>query len=93
MANIQEITDELFDVIYQDYDGVSVEDILKQVEHLIGKELIQYDEKIDNGIDDKECEDEYVICSCYSTKDDDFTLKIYFGNNTQQIFDINFNNN
>lgn len=37
MANIQEITDELFDVIYQDYDGVSVEDILKQVEHLLVK--------------------------------------------------------
>ena len=91
MANIQEITDELFDVIYQDYDGVSVEDILKQVEHLIGQELIEYDQKIDNGIDDEE--DTYLICSCYSTKDDDFTLKIYYGNNTQRIFDINYYNN
>ena len=92
MANIQEITDELFDIIYQDFDGVSVEDILNQVEHIIGKELIEYDQKIDNGIDDDE-EDTYLICSCYSTKDDDFTLKIYFGNNTQRIFDINYYNN
>lgn len=71
-------------LIYKDID--SVEDILAQY----GK--VRFcDEKVDDGIDDEESGDEYLMMQSYelTTKDDtDYYIRIYFGDNTRVITEI-----
>ncbi len=53
------------------------------------------DEKIDEGIDDEDCEDEYLMLRTYDfvSKDgiEKYYIKLYYGNNTEELtyFTIN----
>lgn len=46
------------------------------------------DEKIDDGVDDDECEDEYVMMRSYDLKTPDghkFYIRLYYGNNSYKF--------
>lgn len=65
------------------YDGeTATEEILTEI---IGKAVEWYDTKYDDGIDDNESEDSYVMKSCFSTKDDEYEIHIYYGDVTEEI--------
>lgn len=64
----------------------SAEDILARY-----GEVRLCDEKIDEGIDDEDSEDEYLMMQSYELKladGTDYYIRIYFGNNTREITDI-----
>lgn len=64
----------------------SVEDILSKY-----GELRFCDEKIDEGIDDEDSEDEYLMMQSYEltlTDGTDYYIRIYFGDNTREITSI-----
>lgn len=72
-------------------------DTFDEVEKLLGdlKEGDDYkfvDEKIDDGIDDEDCEDEYIIKSCYyfyvEGEDEEYSIDFCYGNNTRIMGDI-----
>lgn len=65
------------------YGGTTAtEEILTEI---IGKPVEWYDSVIDDGVDDDETEDEYIIKECFSTKDDKIIVRIYYGNVTDEI--------
>ena len=77
---IEEIRNE-FD--YEIYDGeTATEEILSEI---IGKAVEWYDTDYDDGIDDDESEDSYVMKSCFSTKDNEYVIRIYYGDVTEKI--------
>jgi hypothetical protein len=69
------------------YDGdEKTEKILSKI---VGKPVKCYDTKIDDGVDDDECEDEYIMKSCFSTEDDKIIVGIYYGDVTDEIGYVN----
>lgn len=78
--NIEDEIDSLLNT-----DGLDVDDAEEKLQTL-GK-LRCVDEKIDDGIDDEECEDEYVMMRLYElhSKDGVFDIRLYYGNNTFEV--------
>lgn len=65
------------------YDGeTATEEILTNI---IGQSVEWYDTYIDDGVDDDETEDMYIMKSCFSTKDDKISVRIYYGDVTEEI--------
>ena len=65
------------------YDGeTATEEILTEI---IGRSVEHYDTCIDDGADDDETEDCYVMKSCFSTKDDKIVVRIFYGDVTEEI--------
>jgi hypothetical protein len=60
--------------------------------NIVGEDMIWYDDKIAYGVDDEKCEDDYVYCSCYHNQSQDLSIRIYYGNNSRIIFDVDFYN-
>ena len=72
------------------YDGeTATEEILTEI---IGQSVEHYDTCIDDGADDDECEDEYIMKSCFSTKDDKIIVRIFYGNVTEEIGYVSVSN-
>lgn len=65
------------------------EETEKILTNIIGREVVCYDTKIDDGVDDDETEDEYVMKSCFSTRDDKVIIGIYYGDVTEEISYVN----
>lgn len=57
--------------------------------HIAGEPIKWYDTVIDDGIDDDDCEDEYVMRSCFSTEDDKIIVRIYYGDVSEKIDYVN----
>ena len=73
------------------YDGeTATEEILTNI---IGQSVEWYDTYIDDGVDDDETEDEYVMKSCFSTKDDKIIVRTYYGDVTEEIAYVSVSNN
>lgn len=71
------------ELIGTEYDGVNTtEEILTK---LVGRNVSWYDTDIDDGADDDETEDKYVMKSCFSTDNDDVIIRIYYGDVTREI--------
>lgn len=69
--------------IFEIYDGeTATEEILTEI---IGKAVEWYDTDYDDGIDDDESEDSYVMKSCFSTKDNEYVIRFYYGDVTDKI--------
>lgn len=65
------------------YDGITAtEEILTEI---VGQSIEHYDTCIDDGVDDDETEDSYVMKSCFSTNDDNITIHIFYGDVTEEI--------
>ena len=88
MVNFKEIENELISFINKKYN----DETINQLEKIICEELCLYEQEIDYYIDE-DVEDEYMIVSSFTNKEEDITIKIYYGNNTFNIFDINYYNN
>ena len=70
-------------LIGADFPGVAqTEDILSSI---IGKPVAWYDTVIDDGADDDETEDQYVMRACFSTQGDDIIIRVYYGDVTEEI--------
>lgn len=65
------------------------EETEKILSNLVGKTVKWYDTKIDDGVDDDETEDEYIMKSCFSTEDDKIIVGIYYGDVTDEIGYVN----
>lgn len=65
------------------------ETIEKELEKLLGGKWRCYDEKIDDGVDDDEAEDEYIMVSCFENKQGNIDVLIYYGDVTNEITYIN----
>ena len=73
------------------YDGeTATEEILTEI---VGQSVEHYDTCIDDGVDGDETEDMYVMKSCFSTKDDEIFIRIYYGDVTEEIGYVSVSNN
>lgn len=71
------------ELIGSDYRGVGeTEEILSEI---CGEPITWYDTCIDDGADDDETEDSYVMKACFSNRDDSIIIRIYYGNVTEEI--------
>lgn len=61
---------------------LATEEIL---EELTGMKARCYDQYIDDGADDDETEDQYVMCASYQLEDGRTTIRIYYGDVTFEI--------
>ena len=78
----REIEKTFFEKIYN--GATDTEEILTKI---IGKNVSMYDSKIDDGAGDDE-DDNYVMCDCFSTDDGFITIRIYYGDETRVIGDV-----
>lgn len=70
-------------LIGADFPGVmETEQILSDI---IGRPVHWYDTLIDDGVDDDETEDQYVMRACFSTDKSDITIRVYYGDVTEEI--------
>ena len=71
------------ELIGSDYRGVGeTEEILSEI---CGEPITWYDTCIDDGADDDETEDSYVMKACFSNRDDSIIIRIYYGDVTEEI--------
>ena len=70
-------------LIGADYPGVlETEELLSEI---IGKKMYCYDSVIDDGVDDDETEDQYVMRDCFSDAAGSITVRVYYGDVTEEI--------
>ena len=70
------------------FDGrefTTEEDIEKELTELVGHKAHCYDTKIDDGVDDEDEEDEYVMLSAFEFDDINIIVRMYYGNVTNEI--------
>ena len=88
MVDFKNIENKMIGIIGKKF----IDNTINHIEKIIGKELFLYEQAIDYELDDDE-EDEYMFVSSYTNQGEDFIVKIYYGNKTLNIFDINYYNN
>ena len=71
------------ELIGSDYRGINETE--KMLSDICGEQMTHYDTCIDDGADDDETEDEYVMKSCFSNRDDSIIVRIYYGDVTEEI--------
>lgn len=70
-------------LIGADFPGVQeTEELLTKI---IGLETVWYDTCIDDGADDDETEDQYVMRACFSTEHNEVIVRVYYGDVTEEI--------
>ena len=70
------------------FDGrefTTEEDIEKELTELVGHKAHCYDTKIDDGVDDEDEEDEYVMLSAFEFDDINIIVRMYYGDVTNEI--------
>jgi hypothetical protein len=65
------------------YDGISATE--KILTNIVGQSVKHYDTCIDDGADGDETEDTYVMKTCFTTNDDNITIRIFYGDVTEEI--------
>lgn len=70
-------------LIGSDYMGCDETERL--LSEIVGRSIIWYDTVIDDGADDDETEDQYVMRACFSTGRGDITIRVYYGDVTEEI--------
>ena len=86
--NIKELVEETF--IGANYNGD--EETEKELSNLLGGKWRCYDTKIDDGVDDDETEDEYIMVSCFENEQGNVDILIYYGDVTDEITYIQVRN-
>ena len=79
--NIKELVERTF--IGANYNGD--EETEKELSNLLGGKWHCYDTKIDDGVDDDETEDEYIMVSCFENEQGNVDILIYYGDVTSEI--------
>lgn len=68
------------------YNGISAtEEILSNI---VGQAVKHYDTCIDDGVDEDETEDTYVMRACF-TNENNITIRIFYGDVTEEIGYVN----
>jgi len=62
-----------------------IEEITHRLTEIVGKQARCYDKYIDDGADDDETEDQYVMCLSFEFENSDLTVRIYYGDVTREI--------
>ena len=70
-------------LIGADYMGIT--DTAELLTKMVGRNVSHYDTCIDDGADDDETEDTYVMRACFATDNDDTIIRIYYGDVTEEI--------
>ena len=70
-------------LIGSDYMGC--DDTERLLSEIVGRKVSWYDTVIDDGADDDETEDQYVMRACFSTDRDDIIIRVYYGDLTEEI--------
>lgn len=65
-----------------------VESCIESLKSALKAKVDCYDDYIYDGIGDDDCEDEYLMCRCFSTEKPNLTIRIYYGNHTRIIGDV-----
>ena len=80
--NIKELLDNYFfnNEYYKGDDETE-----KELSNLLGGKWRCYDTKIDDGVDDDETEDEYIMVSCFENEQGNVDVLIYYGDVTNEI--------
>lgn len=65
----------------------SDEEFAEKLTEKTGVKCRCYDSGIDDGIDDENCEDEYLIYSSFEFQSANLSLTIYYGDQTNKITD------
>ena len=68
---------------------MGIEETENLLTHIAGEPIKHYDTKIDDGVDDDETEDTYIMKACFSTEDDEITVGIYYGDVSEEIGYVN----
>ena len=72
------------------YDGITAtEEILTEI---VGQSVEHYDTYIDDGADDDETEDVYVMKSSFKSVDNNFVIRIFYGDVTEEIGYVSVDN-
>jgi hypothetical protein len=64
------------------YDGISATE--KILTNIVGQSVKHYDTCIDDGVDEDETEDTYVMRACF-TNENNITIRIFYGDVTEEI--------
>jgi hypothetical protein len=65
------------------YNGINATE--KILTNIVGQAVKHYDTCIDDGADGDETEDTYVMKGCFTTNDDNITIRIFYGDVTEEI--------
>jgi hypothetical protein len=57
----------------------------EELTRIVGLEMYCYDSKIDDGADDDETEDQYVMRDCFTDAEYSVTVRVYYGDVTGEI--------
>ena len=68
---------------YAEYTGDA--DIEERLSTIVGYPARHCDTKIDDGVDDEDCEDEYVMKSSFIFSDINLSVDMYYGDVTSEI--------
>lgn len=82
--NLKEVSDRVIGkFVGAKYQGEST--TISELKEITGLEFTCYDAGIDDGADDDETEDKYVMKACFSTEDDHLFVRVYYGDVTGEI--------
>lgn len=65
------------------YGGIEMTEVI--LSHIAGEKIEWYETKIDDGADDDETEDTFVMKACFTTEDNSIDIGIYYGNVREEI--------
>ena len=84
MESIEKLTDKIqTELIGAKHLGV--EWLKEELANLVGKSCRCYDSKIDDGADDDETEDCYVMKDCFEFENSNLVVHVYYGDVTREI--------
>jgi hypothetical protein len=69
---------------FTNYPFRGITDTEEFLSSVIGKNVSHYDTKFDDGCEDDE-DDDYVMKACFDTDDNEYTIHIYYGDNTEIV--------
>ena len=64
---------------------VCVRDLEERLTQIVGHKASCYDSKIDDGVDEDETEEQYVMADCFDFEGIPLIVRIYYGDVTQEI--------
>lgn len=62
-----------------------IEETCEMLSKIVGKKANCYDVVIDDGADDDETEDDYIMRACFDFQDSNVVVRIYYGDVTEEI--------
>ena len=84
-----DLSRKIIDAIGNEFCGEeNTADILTEI---VGRKAHCYDNYIDDGCDNKDCEDRYVMCAAFNFEDSPLVVRVYYGDITETIGYVSVN--